>query len=356
VSSRGESRDRAECRIFRRHRSTDVIAATRTSSCDCPWGSHMPQSHTPSARRAALVWVPDSVIPWIGRFARWFGGTRHGMVEVARAVRDEQGRRRPMATGYIICTTPRSGSTLLCRLLAATGRTGNPDSFYHRAEFMREWAAKWGLPDADTMSGYDFDSAYLRAAVKAGNAGTGIFGLRLQQKYLALLTKTLDHLYPGLPSDTRRFERAFGAVLYLHLSRSDKVAQAVSLVKAEQSGLWHRNADGSEYERLAAPQRPAYDFKSIHREVIALERADNAWGAWFHSQRIEPFRISYEAFADHPGETLIDICWALGSDPPEAGTIKPDLAKLSDAVSVAWIHRYKADLNAASRDTDPLSS
>src|ERR1700761_9174260 len=115
-----------------------------------------------------------------------------------------------MTTSYIICTTPRSGSTLLCKLLASTSKAGDPHSFYHRAEYMREWAAKWGLPDADTVPENDFDSAYLAAVVKAGKAGTGIFGLRLQQEYLELLSETLDRIYQGLPSDTHRFERAFG--------------------------------------------------------------------------------------------------------------------------------------------------
>src|SRR6266852_7972422 len=103
-----------------------------------------------------------------------------------------------MITSYIICTTPRSGSTLLCKLLAATGRTGNPDSFYHRAKFMREWATEWGLPEANMVSKTEFDRAYLTAAVKAGQAGTGVLGLRLQYEYLPLLSETLDRIYPGL--------------------------------------------------------------------------------------------------------------------------------------------------------------
>ncbi|MBT6203829.1 MAG: sulfotransferase, partial [Rhodospirillaceae bacterium] len=32
---------------------------------------------------------------------------------------------------YVICTSPRSGSTLLCSLLAATGLAGNPCSHFH---------------------------------------------------------------------------------------------------------------------------------------------------------------------------------------------------------------------------------
>jgi LPS sulfotransferase NodH len=172
---------------------------------------------------------------------------------------------------------------------------------------MREWAAEWGLPDAGTVSGIDFDRAYLAATLRAGEAGTGIFGLRLQQDYLRVLSETLDRIYPGLPSDPDRFARAFGTIAYLHLVRADKVAQAVSLVKAEQSGLWHRNADGSDYERLGPPREPTYDFNAIHREVAELERADRAWVEWFDRHRISPVGLSYEALAEHPAETVAQI-------------------------------------------------
>lgn len=209
---------------------------------------------------------------------------------------------------------------------------------------MCEWAAKWNLPDADMISKTKFEVAYLAASVKAGKAGTEIFGLRLQQEYLELLSETLNRVFPALPSDTHRFSKAFGEILYVHLARTDKVAQAVSLVKAKQSGLWHLNADGTELERLAPPQEPRYDFGSIHREVVALERQDCSWAKWFDRHLITPLCVRYEVFADHPAETLMSICSALGAEPPEAGAINLSLAKLSDAVNLEWIRRYKADM------------
>ncbi len=124
---------------------------------------------------------------------------------------------------------------------------------------MREWAAAWGLPDAEAVSKSDFDRAYLDAALRAGKAGTGLFALRLQYDYLNLLSETLDRLYPGLPSDTHRFEQAFGPGVYLHLTAQIGGAGRV-LVKAEQSGLWHLNADGTDFERLGAPGSPLMIF------------------------------------------------------------------------------------------------
>src|SRR3989337_3196752 len=178
-----------------------------------------------------------------------------------------------MFDGYIIWGTPRTGSTLLCNLLTSTKTTGNPDSFYGR-KFISWWAEEWRLPSRDTMSERDFNIAYLNAAVVAGKGRTEIFGLRLMRENLEELSAILDQIFPQLPSDRARLERAFGSILYIHLSREDKLAQAISLVKAEQTGLWHIATDGTEIERLSPPEESQYDFERINREVLKLESYD----------------------------------------------------------------------------------
>jgi len=69
-----------------------------------------------------------------------------------------------MFDGYIICGTPRTGSTLLCKLLASTGTSGDPHSFYRRQD-ISEWADEWKLPARDTMGELEFNVAYLDAAI-----------------------------------------------------------------------------------------------------------------------------------------------------------------------------------------------
>lgn len=247
-----------------------------------------------------------------------------------------------MFDGYIICGTPRTGSTLLCNLLASTKTTGTPDSFYGR-KFMSWWAEEWGLPGRDTMSERDFNIAYLKAAVAAGKGGTGIFGLRLMRENLDELSAILDQIFPQLPSDRARLERAFGRILYIHLSREDKLAQAISLVKAEQTGLWHIAPDGTEIERLAPPEEPHYDFARINREVVELESYDTAWNSWFDAQGIEPLRISYEIISANPAAVLIGICDALGVQAPNARDVRPGVAKLADETSLDWMRLYRSD-------------
>jgi LPS sulfotransferase NodH len=251
-----------------------------------------------------------------------------------------------MPDSYIICGTPRTGSTLLCELMAATKVAGTPDSF-----FMREvdpiWIEEWGLPARGILSDRDYSAAYLKAAIKSGRGRTTIFGLRLMRANLEELSSLIDKVFSGLPSDKARLEAAFGDILYIHLTRQDTLAQAVSMVKAEQTGLWHIAPDGSEIERLAPPREPEYDFDRITAKVAELARYDAGWVTWFRSQKIEPLRIDYERLAANPAAVVTRICDALGVPAPAHRSLRPGVAKLADAVSADWMRRYRRDLEAA---------
>lgn len=251
-----------------------------------------------------------------------------------------------MFDSYIICGTPRSGSTLLCGLLAATGTAGAPDSFFARP-FLSAWAAEWGLPPAATLSQADYEAVYLRAALAAGRGGTPLFGLRLMMESLADLSAMLDRTHPGSTSDRARLEAAFGKVLYIHLSRRDLLAQAVSRVKAEQTGLWHIAPDGSEVERLAPPQAPRYDYARIRRHLAQLKADDAAWIVWFKRHGIGPLQVAYEDLSGDPHAVLVRICGALGQAPPHRDAVIPDVAKLADATNLDWMRRYRRDARSA---------
>ena len=109
--------------------------------------------------------------------------------------------------------------------------------------------------------------AIFRTAIVKGTLDTGIFGLRLQRHSFDFFIKQLLLLYPAHSNCVERFQAAFGQTLFVHLTRRDKVAQAVSYVKARQTGLWHAAPDGTELERLSPPQKPAYDAGEIRAWV-----------------------------------------------------------------------------------------
>ncbi|AGT10920.1 Stf0 family sulfotransferase [Paracoccus aminophilus] len=246
------------------------------------------------------------------------------------------------SVSYLICATPRSGSTLLCELLAASGVAGTPDSFF-MDPVDPVWRAEWKLPAPELSRTKGYAAAYLDAAIAAGSGGTGVFGLRLMQKDLAGLLALIGAVHPGAGSDQARLAAAFGRVSYLHLTRSDKLGQAISLVKAEQTGLWHRAADGRELERLSPPQAPEYDFARIRAKLAALEAYDAAWRAWFAAQGITPMTVAYEELAARPTETIAAICRALGVTLPASVHLVPEVARLADGLNRDWAARFRAD-------------
>lgn len=249
----------------------------------------------------------------------------------------------PTYRSYILCTSPRSGSTLLCKLLSATGVAGHPGSHFHEPS-QEAWLAYFGLP---VVAG-EAEPVTLRrvfaAAIHKGRGGTDVYGLRLQRHSFDFFMEKLAVLHAGLATDLERLNEAFGETLFIHLIRQDKVEQAVSYVKAEQSGLWHRAPDGTELERLSEPREPQYDFEAIKAEYDRFTGFDRDWLSWFEHQRIQPLRITYEDLSTDPLRELARILTRLGLDAQKAEGVMPGVAKLADAVSAEWTARFRNEL------------
>lgn len=231
---------------------------------------------------------------------------------------------------------------MLCGLLAGTDVAGSPGSHFH-APSLGLWLHAYDL--ADTAFGSDFDAlrAVFDAAMVRGRGGTEVFGLRMQRGSLDHFKRQLERLVPGRMSDPERIGAVFGPTLYVHLSRPDRLDQAISRVRTEQTGLWHRNADGTELERLAPPREPRYDAEAIERHVTELATLDDAWERWFAQQAVEPFRVDYDTLSRDPQGVLAELLSALGLDPARAGSVETLTAKLADAQSRAWRKRFQGE-------------
>lgn len=77
---------------------------------------------------------------------------------------------------YLLCGTPRTGSTLLCSLLQSTGVLGRPESYFREPDEVM-WAERFGLPtDGRRVRDY---FAFAQAARAAGTTANGVFAARI---------------------------------------------------------------------------------------------------------------------------------------------------------------------------------
>ncbi len=245
---------------------------------------------------------------------------------------------------YIICTTPRSGSTLLCKLLAATGESGCPNSHFHNPS-IASWLKDYDISRDDFVSDKEALSAIFSAARRRGRGNTKFFGLRLQRGSFDYFNQQAGNLYPDLDTDLERIQAAFGNALFIHLTRENKLDQAISRVLATQTGLWHKNADGTELERNSPPQIPVYDAEEIARHLAELTALDDAWKAWFDHENISPLQIKYDELSADPTKVLASILDHLGLDCGLARDIKPQVAKLADETNRIWSERFTEEMH-----------
>ena len=262
------------------------------------------------------------------------------------------------ALAYLVCATPRSGSTLLCEMLRETGIAGSPREHFEvlrhsgRPRQPREYFA--GIADPGVLEllaplepgrPRDEPPAGWRARiVRAGQTPNGIWGGKLMWGHVADLlarARALDGLaHAGLLTALRVL---LGDVRFVFVTRADKVSQAVSLWRAVQTRRWRASAGAP-----AIPHRAVYHFGAIDHLVARLEAEEAAWRAWFDALPTGPGRpleLSYEAIAADPHAAVEQVLGFCGFSGVAIGD--PPLRHQRDAQSRRWVERYLAEKREA---------
>lgn len=235
---------------------------------------------------------------------------------------------------YLICATPRTGSSLLCGLLDSTGVAGHPESWFRR-QAEPEFAARWGIADPSNGA-FDYAS-YFQAAVAAGSTANGVFAARIMWGTMDEVTAHLASVYPGhAGSAAGLLSAAFGRTRFVHLRRGDVVAQAVSLLRAEQTGVWFETPD----ERREPTAEPGFDFGQVRELVRQIEEDNATWEAWFTAEGIRPHRVRYEDLDADPIGIASGVLGFLGLDLPAGREITVRHKRLADDLNAQWVASY----------------
>jgi LPS sulfotransferase NodH len=242
---------------------------------------------------------------------------------------------------YIVASTPRTGSTLLCRLLWDTGLVGAPKEYLNPMQ-IRDWEVRLGgtgwtrwrnrllfgpavaLAGRGRWSEARLHEHIARVRERRTSAG-GLFGLKLHEHHFARF----------FGSGCFDLESALAPRRWIRLRREDTVAQAVSWARALQSGRW------ASHQRFALPV--VYRRNQIARLEQEIGGQEAAWENFFASCEDEYLPITYEELSTDRVAVVRRVLDFLGVEGAmQVPVPEPGLQAQADATNAAWIARYRS--------------
>jgi LPS sulfotransferase NodH len=245
-------------------------------------------------------------------------------------------------TTYVICTSPRSGSNLLCDHLTSTGFLGVPTEYLELNVATAYLAARWGASDL---------LGYLEVLREKRTGPNGVFANKIHWRQLSILTKKIlaTEQAPTIDQCATTMDLVLPRAHLIHLIREDRVGQAVSLYKAFGTGQW-----SSYFEKRTEP--PPYDFEAVLVHYRSLVWEDASWQSYFKLTGAEPLRLSYSQLVADPALAVTAVAKHVGLDAPVIDLPEPTLRRQRDGWNAETRARFEADLSSRGADpTDPAS-
>lgn len=225
---------------------------------------------------------------------------------------------------YTIAFAMRSGSNEICNLLARNG-FGAPSEFFQG--FAHDGSP--GVPgDKEAMAEL--------LSIIATHTHNGVFGSKMACNHRA----RVDALLRGRVAQYRTIDDFLPNHRWIWLIRRDKIAQAISLCRAEQSGVWAAQA-----HEMQAAASGEFDFYHIMSRVMMLSLNDLAWKSYFERRTISPYIIYYEEFFDDLSASLWRLIEHLGGRPHHLDSAPLEISRTfevqRDEVSKDWAKRFR---------------
>jgi LPS sulfotransferase NodH len=277
---------------------------------------------------------------------------------------------------YLVCATPRSGSTLVCHALEETGIAGRPEEYFEALrhsgrprrpeeyflgvedpsirDHLGERAAGVDSPPRSPLWSRAAYDRYLQWVFEAGTTENGVFGAKMMWGYfgdfISLLRNIPDYRDLAL---AELLPAVFPNLSFVRVVRANKVRQAVSLWKAVQTATWREeeaNAkavsidddEGGPYRDFAEEHRPQlrFHFRAINHLLERLLVEEASWDAFFEHTQIEPILVLYENFAGDYETSTLRLLERLSLAPPQGFQFEPRMKRQSDRVNDDWTRRY----------------
>ncbi|GAB5490438.1 MAG: Stf0 sulfotransferase family protein [Phototrophicaceae bacterium] len=231
-------------------------------------------------------------------------------------------------TSYAILASNRSGSSLLCNLLAQTTVAGLPN------EFLGDWEGS--LYRDYNMS--DFRQ-YLQRIINEFTTENGIFGVKAMGADLLQYCERLE-TFPEYSGSTHaeKVRAFFPNMKFIYLTRRHKVEQAISWWKAAQNNHYHTTATAS-----VPDIELKYDFDAVTQLLNEVIMQESAHQDFLNKIDIVPLTIVYEDYIQDMQGTVQTIIEYLEIE-DEYNFQDPQLYKMADDTTKEWAERYRQEL------------
>jgi LPS sulfotransferase NodH len=211
--------------------------------------------------------------------------------------------------GLMIAITARTGSSHLCAALEAAGDMGRPSDIFNPRGVLQMEVQNCRV---DTFAAY----------IDSFNREPG--------RYFAFKTawQDFDPVADG-------FRALFPNLDVVYLDRDHKVEQAVSLFRAQESGVWHQPAIGP----MEVPKSVEFNLRRIEDILDELVAEKALWTAFFTAKHIKPMKLSYETIAQDVRAAVAEIAKQTGMELGRPIGPRVGYVKLADKVSKAWVEQ-----------------
>lgn len=210
-------------------------------------------------------------------------------------------KRNNIKKSYIVCSTGRSGSTLLCRVLKSLKCCGNPEEYFHHDTKITALKLKGDL---------DNFLNYCDVVFQEGTTDNGIFGMKMHwwQMYDFLKITRRISIFQD-KNDLEILNLVFPNLQFIYIWRQDILAQAVSTSIAMQTKVWEKGKNALNKNKIEHKEEIPIAFKplEIYDWKQKFKDQNRRWRSFFEENGLEHYELTYETLAENFEEEINNV-------------------------------------------------
>lgn len=232
----------------------------------------------------------------------------------------------------VLCSTQRSGSTMVVEDMRNSEVLGNPEEYF----------IKWqGFGDNVDINN-EIDSLF-----KLGSK-SNIFSVKLMANQVKKVNSLLNR-----SGGYKNIVDLFSGASWIYIKRNDTVKQAISRYIASVTKVNHAIDDESSNHFAGNLLKGGYaeyntevpyDFNKIFQEYCNVKKENLFWQEFFLRQGVEPLVLEYEVYSQYRGYEHVKQIADHAGILEEPKIVERKLKKLSNKVNKRFVDLFKDEI------------